>query len=52
MGAPRHGGGIYNRGTVTVSNSTFSGNNAWTSGGGIYNDNEHDKREQQHLLRQ
>ena len=31
------GGGIYNSGTLTVINSTFSGNSAATSGGGIYN---------------
>jgi len=30
------GGGIYNSGTLTVSNSTFSGNSAY-SGGGIEN---------------
>jgi parallel beta-helix repeat protein len=32
-----YGGGILNRGALTVSNSTISGNNA-VSGGGIYND--------------
>ncbi len=34
------GGGIYNSGTLTVSNTSFSGNSAngsWGSGGGIYN---------------
>ena len=31
------GGGIYNTGTVTITNSTFSGNSAGTSGGGIFN---------------
>jgi hypothetical protein len=31
------GGGIYNLGALTVSNSTFSGNSALHSGGGIYN---------------
>lgn len=31
------GGGIYNTGTVTTTNSTFSDNSAGTSGGGIYN---------------
>ncbi|HMQ50994.1 MAG TPA: choice-of-anchor Q domain-containing protein [Anaerolineae bacterium] len=30
------GGGLYNNGTVTISNSTFSGNNA-QFGGGLYN---------------
>jgi len=34
-----HGGGIYNMGTLTITNSTFSGNSARDySGGGIYND--------------
>ena len=32
-----HGGGIYNGGTLTVTNSTISQNTAATSGGGIYN---------------
>ena len=47
------GGGIYNSGTLTVSNSTFSGNSATLRrhGGGIYN-RRHADREQQHLLRQ
>jgi hypothetical protein len=31
------GGGIYNAGTLNVSNSTFSGNFAVSGGGGIYN---------------
>jgi predicted outer membrane repeat protein len=31
------GGGIYNSGTLTISNSTLSGNSADTRGGGIYN---------------
>ena len=31
------GGGIANAGTLTVSNSTFSGNNAVGDGGGILN---------------
>jgi LPXTG-site transpeptidase (sortase) family protein len=31
------GGGIYNNGTLTVTNSTFSGNSANLSGGGIIN---------------
>jgi len=35
----RHGGGIYNLGTLTVVNSTISGNTAeYGDGGGIYND--------------
>jgi hypothetical protein len=33
------GGGIYNSGTLTISNSTLSGNSAMFGGGGIYNDN-------------
>jgi predicted outer membrane repeat protein len=36
-GGGGRGGGIYNSGTLTVTNSTFSGNSAVTSGGGIYN---------------
>jgi len=32
------GGGIYNGGTLTVTNSTLSGNSAVFDGGGIYND--------------
>jgi predicted outer membrane repeat protein len=32
------GGGIRNRGTLNVTNSTFSGNSATYYGGGIYND--------------
>ncbi len=31
------GGGIFNDGTLTVTNSTFSGNSAVDGGGGIYN---------------
>ena len=31
------GGGIYNSGTLTVANSTLSGNSAAAAGGGIYN---------------
>jgi hypothetical protein len=31
------GGGIYNAGTLTVSNSTITGNSAFLAGGGIYN---------------
>src|SRR5216684_3814131 len=31
------GGGIYNNGTVTISNGTLSGNSAGVGGGGIYN---------------
>ena len=33
-----YGGGIYNKGTLAVSNSTFSGNSAVEYGGGIIND--------------
>jgi hypothetical protein len=32
-----HGGGIFNQGTLTVSNATLSGNSAFTGGGGIFN---------------
>ena len=32
-----YGGGIFNGGTLTVSNCTFSGNNAFFAGGGIDN---------------
>ena len=32
------GGGIYNTGTLTVRDSTFTGNSAGTDGGGIFND--------------
>lgn len=35
-GRGAYGGGIYNEGTLTVSNSTFSGNTASHGGGGIY----------------
>ena len=31
------GGGIYNAGTLTVSNSTLSGNSALDGGAGIFN---------------
>jgi CSLREA domain-containing protein len=31
------GGGIYNTGSLTLSNSTLSGNHASTAGGGVYN---------------
>ena len=33
------GGGIFNQATLTVTNSTFSGNSAGVYGGGIYNVN-------------
>jgi CSLREA domain-containing protein len=33
-----YGGGIHNNGTLTVTNSTISGNSANNNGGGIYND--------------
>jgi predicted outer membrane repeat protein len=33
-----YGGAIYNQGTLTVTNSTFSGNSATTSGGAIDNE--------------
>ena len=37
MTPTRHGGGIFNAGgTLTVSDSTFSGNSASADGGGIY----------------
>ena len=36
FGSGELGGGIYNLGTVTISNSTFSNNNGSTTGGGIY----------------
>jgi predicted outer membrane repeat protein len=36
IGSPGEGGGVCNLGTLTVSNSTFSGNDA-EYGGGIYN---------------
>jgi hypothetical protein len=35
---PESGGGIDNSGTLTVSNSTISGNHATLQGGGIYNE--------------
>ena len=35
--APRGGGGIYNEGTLTVLNSTISGNTSRVAGGGIFN---------------
>ncbi len=37
-GNSSNGGGISNSGTLTVSNSTFSGNSAASIGGGISND--------------
>ncbi|WP_062294560.1 filamentous hemagglutinin N-terminal domain-containing protein [Nostoc piscinale] len=37
-GTAFNGGGIYNAGTLTVNNSTLSGNSATFNGGGIYND--------------
>ena len=36
-GSASNGGGIYNSGALTVTNSTLSGNGATTRGGGIYN---------------
>jgi hypothetical protein len=36
-GGENFGGGIYNLGTLIVTNSTFSGNSAVYDGGGIYN---------------
>ncbi len=36
-GLSTDGGGIFNSGTLTVTNSTFSGNRATSNGGGIYN---------------
>jgi hypothetical protein len=33
----QRGGGIYNSGSLTISNSSISGNGAFISGGGIYN---------------
>jgi len=38
-GAGDIGGGVFNAGTLTLTNSTVSGNNADENGGGIYNDN-------------
>jgi PKD repeat protein len=35
-GTTRHGGGIFNEGTLTLINSTLSGNSAGVSGGGVY----------------
>ena len=35
--ASGYGGGIYNPGTLTINNSTLSGNGAFYGGGGIYN---------------
>ena len=32
-----NGAGIFNQGTLTLSNSTVTGNRAWQLGGGIYN---------------
>src|SRR5207244_2529595 len=37
-GGTQFGGGIYNKGTLTITNSTLSSNSAFI-GGGIYNDN-------------
>src|SRR6202167_4658809 len=37
-GAGGGGGGVLNHGTLTVSNSTLSDNNAFALGGGIFND--------------
>ena len=37
-GKESEGGGIYNGGMLMVTNSTISGNTAYASGGGIYND--------------
>jgi hypothetical protein len=34
-----NGGGIFNRGTVTLNDTTVTGNNAFLLGGGIYNQN-------------
>ena len=36
-GRAASGGGIHNAGTLTLTNSTLSGNSADGSGGGIYN---------------
>ena len=36
-GSADYGGGVYNAGNLTVSNSTLSDNSAYTSGGGIFN---------------
>jgi LPXTG-site transpeptidase (sortase) family protein len=38
-GNANSGGGINNKGTLTVNNSTFSGNSAKYFGGGIFNEN-------------
>ena len=35
---PNDGGGIYNDGTLTVTDSTIADNSAFNDGGGIYND--------------
>jgi CSLREA domain-containing protein len=37
LGTNVHGGGIYNAGTLTLINTTLSGNQATRSGGGLYN---------------
>jgi hypothetical protein len=37
VSAPYSGGGVFNAGTLTISNSTFTGNNAIFSGGGVDN---------------
>ncbi len=34
------GGGVFNQGTMTILDSTFSGNNSESTGGGIYNASE------------
>ncbi|MFZ5809940.1 MAG: choice-of-anchor Q domain-containing protein [Chloroflexota bacterium] len=36
-GVSNYGGGIYNRGNLTVNNCAMNGNYATTSGGGVYN---------------
>ncbi len=36
-GANAHGGGVYSAGTLTMINTTLSGNRATRSGGGLYN---------------
>ncbi|MDQ4126608.1 MAG: right-handed parallel beta-helix repeat-containing protein, partial [Actinomycetota bacterium] len=35
-GTAHYGGGIYNAGTLRLTNSTISGNSAYSTGGGIY----------------
>ncbi len=46
------GGGIYNSGTVTLTNSTVSGNSAEDGGGGIDNARRQCHPDQQHRQRQ